>query len=185
METNEVLFKNTSKMDHEEISIFQNSIMKKSTTIWTMIIFVLVFAGIGVGLAFVDLTFGIIIIVCGALGGFVFLPYLMKENMKKVNKETLGDKKYLNTFEFYADYAQITTQASKLNENQYEEVGSQKLYYKDIYQVTVYKERLFIFLNPRQSFIFNFKGMTKGTAGEVVELLKANNVKVKDNSLKG
>ena len=184
METKEVLFKNTSKMDHEEISIFQNTVMKKTMFV-TSIVFALIFAGIGVGLSFWNLTFGIIVIACGVLGGFVLVPYLLKENMKKANKETLGDKKYLNTFEFFADALSVTSQASRLDANEYEEVGSQKIYYSDIYQVVVYKERLFIYINPRQSFIFNFKGMTQGTAGEVIDFLKTKNIKIKDKSFNG
>lgn len=180
----EALFKNTSKMDHEEISVFQNSVSKKAN-FTTSIIFTLIFVGAGVGLAFLDLTIGIIAIACGVLGGFVFLPYLLKENMKKVNKESLGDKKYLNTFEFYGDNFVVTSEASPLDEQKFEVVGSQKIYYKDLHKVVVYQERLFIFINPRQSFIFNFKGMTKGTAGEVIELFKNNNVPVKDKSING
>lgn len=184
MQTNETMFKNTSKMDHEEISIFQNSVTKKSIFV-TSIVFALIFVGMGVGFSFLNLTLGIIVIVCGLLGGFVLLPYLMKETMKKQNKAMLGDKKYLNTFEFFSDHMVATSEASKLEEEKYEVVGTQKIYYKDIFKVVVYRERLFIFINARQSFILNFKGMTKGTAGEVVEFLKSNNVKIKDNSVEG
>jgi len=181
---NQIFFKNTSKMDHEEISMFQNSVMKK-TILWTTIVFILIFAGIGVGVAFWELTAGIITIVCGILGGVVLIPYLMKENMKKTNKETLGDKKYLNTFEFYEEYFQASSQASPLDKNEYETVGSQKIYYKDLYQIVIYQQHLFIFINPRQSFILNFKGMTQGTASELVELLKSKGVKTKDKSAQG
>lgn len=184
MEKEEVIYKNTSKMDAEEIAVFQNSVTKKSI-FWTSICFVLIFAGMGIGLSFIDLTLGIILIVCGLIGGFVLLPYLFKENMKKTNKEMLGDKKYLNTFDFYHDYFNVASEASPLESTNFEVVGSQKIYYKDLHKVVVYKERLFVFINPRQSFILNFKGMTKGTAGELIELFKSNNIKVKDQSLKG
>lgn len=180
MENNEILFKNTSKMDEEEITKFQNVVMKKRI-VWFSIVFSLIFAGIGAGLSFVDLTFGIIIIVCGLLGGFVLFPYLMKEMQKKQNKSILSDKKYLNTYEFYQEFIAISTQSSENNSNSYQQIAQQKLYYKDIYQVWVYNDRLFIFINPSQSFIFNFKGMTKGTAGEVVELFKTKGVKLKNN----
>ena len=179
-DTNEILFKNTSKMDMEEITMFQNTVMKKTIFV-TSIIFALIFAGIVVGVSFWDLTLGIIVVVCGIVGGFLFIPYLMKETQKKQNQTNFGDKKYLNTYELYGDYMTVTTQCAKPDaKNEYEEMDSQKLYYVDIYQVVVYHERLFIFINPRQSFIFNFKGMTKGTAGEVVELFKKNNVKIKN-----
>lgn len=180
----EIIFKNTSKMDHEEISIFQNTVSKKANFI-TSILFALIFVGLGVGLSFVDLTLGIILIVCGVIGGFLLVPYLLKESMKKANKETLGDRKYLNTFEFYEEYFFVSTEASPLTQQKFEKIGSQKVYYTDLHKVVVYKERLFIFINSRQSFIFNFKGMTKGTAGEVIELFKSKNIKVKDNSMQG
>lgn len=184
MENEEVIFKNTSKMDESEITLFQNSVMKKSI-FTTSIIFSLIFVGIGVGLSFWDLTLGIITIACGVIGGFVLIPYLMKETQKKQNKALLGDKTYLNTYEFYNDYFQVTSQASPKDKAEYEEVGRQKIYYADLHKVRVYRERLFIFINPRQSFIFNFKGMTQGTAGEVIEFLKSHNVKVKDDSANG
>lgn len=180
---NEIIFKNTSKMNHEEISLFQNSMNKKVSLI-TSIIFAVIFAGIGTGLSFWDLTCGIIVVVCGLLGAFVLLPYLMKENLKKMNRETLGDKKYLNTFEFFEDCFAVTTEGSPLDKDEYETLGTQKVYYKDLFKAVVYKQHIFIFLNPRQSFILDYKGMTKGTAGELVELLKTHNVKIKDNSLK-
>ena len=181
-QTNEILFKNTSKMDMEEINLFQSTVLKKATLI-SSIVFALLFVGAGVGLSFVEMTIGIILIVCGLIGGFVLLPYLIKENQKKQNNQILGDKKYLNTYEFYSDRILISTQMSKDKSNEYQNVASQTLFYQDIYNVKVFKERLFIFINPSQSFIFNFKGMTKGTAGEVIEFLKSKNVKVKDKSL--
>ena len=182
MEEN-VLFKNTSKLDYEEITILQNFANKKVVFI-TSIIFALVFAGIGAGLSFVNLTLGIIIIACGLLGAFVLVPYLMKESIKKANKESLGDKKYLNDYQFFEEYFEVESQASNLNENNFEKVGSQKIYYKDLYQVVVYQQHLFIFINVRQSFILNFKGMTKGTAGELIEKLKSTKVLVKDKTAK-
>ena len=179
----ECKFKNTSKMDSDEITVFQNAVMKK-TIFLTSVVFFLIFAGIGTGLAFWNLTSGIITGVCGIIGGFILLPYLMKENQKKQNASVLGDKTYLNTYEFFEDSFVISTQASKPDSKEYEDIASQKLYYQDIYKVMIYREHLFIFINPRQSFILNFKGMTKGTAGEVIELFKAKNIKIQDKSAK-
>lgn len=180
-ETNEVIFKNTSKMDMEEISLFQSTVLKKATFI-ASIIFALIFVGAGVGLSFVDTTLGIILIACGVIGGFVLLPYLIKDNQKKQNTQMLGDKRYLNTYEFYQEHIAISTEMARDNSNDYQNVATQTLNYQDIYQVKVYKERLFIFISSSQSFIFNFKGMTKGTAAEVIEFLKTKNIKIKDKS---
>lgn len=177
-----VLFKNTSKMDDEEISIFQSYAIKKTMLI-SSILFSLIFVGIGIGTSFYDLTMGIVFIVCGLLGGFVLLPYLLKENVKKQNKITLGDKKYLNTFEFYDEYIFVESQATSSKEtNDFQSVASQKVFYKDVYKVVTYREFLFIYLNSRQSLILNFKGMTLGTAGEVVEFLKGKSIKIIDKT---
>ncbi len=182
MEEKEVKFKNTTKMDDEEISIFQSYALKKTTLI-SSILFSLLFVGAGIGISFIDLEMGIILIVCGLLGGFVLLPYLLKEILKKQNKTTLGDKKYLNTFEFCDEFILVESQASSSKEtNDYQQVASQKIFYKDVFKVVIYKEFLFVYLNARQSLILNFKGMTLGTAGELVEFLKGKNIKFVDKS---
>ncbi len=178
----DVLFKNTSKMDDEEITVFQNYALKK-TMLTTSILFALIFVAFGIGASFLDLTMGIVLIVCGLLGGFVLLPFLLKETVKKQNKVTLGDKKYLNTFEFCEEFLFVTSQATSSKEtNDYQDVASQKIFYKDMFKVVSYIEFLFIYLNSKQSLILNFKGMTGGTAGELIEFLKMKNIKFVDRS---
>ena len=108
MEEKNAIFKNTSKMDDEEISLFQNFVLKKTTFI-SSLVFSIIFIGGGVGMCFVDLTIGLALAICGVIGGIILLPYLMKESLKKKNKITLGDRKYLNTFEFCQDYIFITS----------------------------------------------------------------------------
>ncbi len=182
MEEKNAIFKNTSKMDDEEISLFQNFVLKKTTFI-SSLVFSIIFIGGGVRMCFVDLTIGLALAICGVIGGIILLPYLMKESLKKQNKITLGDRKYLNTFEFWQDYIFITSQAtSSPTANDYQEIASQKVFYKDLFKFVAYKEHLFIFINQKQSFIFDYRGMTKGTAGEVVEFLKAKGVKFVDKS---
>lgn len=182
MEEKNAIFKNTSKMDDEEISLFQNFVLKKTTFI-SSLVFSIIFIGGGVRMCFVDLTIGLALAICGVIGGIILLPYLMKESLKKQNKITLGDRKYLNTFEFWQDYIFITSQAtSSPTANDYQEIASQKVFYKDLFKFVAYKEHLFIFINQKQSFIFDYRGMTKGTAGEVVEYLKAKGVKFVDKS---
>ena len=171
----ELLFKNTSKMDEEEITLFQNYALKKMTII-ASVAFTLFFVILGIGLSFVILPMGIILIVCGCIGGLIFMPYLLKENIKKQNIQNLGDKKYLNTFEFYENSLEVTTEATSSKQ------ANQSINYGDLYQLVVYKMHLFIFINPGQSFILSFKGMTKGTYQDVIDLLKSKNVKVIDKS---
>ena len=178
----EIKFKNTSKMNAEEIAVFQSYAMKKTKLIMS-IFFMLIFVGLGVGLAFWNITVGIICIVCGVVGGIFFLPYLLKENQKRTLTQNLGDKKYLNTFEFYENHFFVTSNATQsANDNDYQEVGTQTVDYADLYKVVTYKDRLFIFLNPQQSFIVNFNGMTTGTVAELLEFFKGKGVNVVDKS---
>lgn len=176
-----LLYKNTSKMDKEEVSMFQGFAMKKNLLILS-ICFTLIFVGIGVGVSFIELTFGIITIVCGVLGGFVLLPYLMKEQNKKQNDKAFSDKKYLNTFEFYAEHVQITTETALASSNKFEETATQKVQYNDFVKGVLYKQRLYLYINSNQCFIINYLGMTKGTIGEVIELLKEKNINIVDKS---
>ena len=126
---------------------------------------------------------GIILIVCGCIGGLIFVPYLLKESVKKQNIQNLGDRKYLNTFEFYQDTVEVTTEATSSKQtNDFKPVATQSLKYEELYQLVVYKGHLFLFISPGQSFILSFKGMTKGTYQDVIALIKSKNVKVIDKS---
>lgn len=178
----EIKFKNTSRMDANEISLFQSYAMKK--TIWMMAgFFALIFVGAGIGLAFWNTTVGIIMIVCGLAGGFWFLPYLMKESQKKQNMEVLGDRKYLNTYQFYEDHVFVTSTATAdATSKEYNEVGTQRVDYKEVYKVVTYKDRLFIFINKTQSFILSFQGMTMGVIEDLVKFLKSKEITIVDKT---
>ena len=178
----ELLFKNSSKMNEDEIQVFQKFALKK-TIIIASICLILGFAIIGALVCFVELFLGITIIVAGVLGGAVLMPFLMKDSVKKQNTLTLGDRKYLNHFEFYNDYIFVTSEATTSKEsNDYQEVASQKVFYNDLVQVVVYKTYLFIYINKAQSFVLNQRGMTKGTAGELVDFLKDKGLKMVDKA---
>lgn len=173
----ELKFKNTSKLDLEEIAILEGFAIKKS--IWLMsIIFALLFVGSGVGLLFWNTTAGIIAIICGVLGGIFLLPYLIKENVKKQNEQMLGGKKYLYTYEVYKDKMVVKTQSANTNENEYQDEIEKDIELKDLFQVVCYKQRLFVFVNAQQSFILNYKGMTHGTIGGLIEHLKSKGIKI-------
>lgn len=177
----EIRFKNTSKLDVEEISIFQSVALKKSNLLMS-IIFTLVFVGAGVGAAFWDLTMGIILIICGLAAGIFFLPYLLKENYKKANINMLGDKKYLSTFEFYNDHLFARSEVAESDKKDYKEAGTQTIDYSSLHKVMVFKNKMYIFINQQQAFILDYKGMLLGTAGELVEFLKKCGVKIVDKS---
>ncbi len=177
-----IIYKNTSKMDEDEITLFQNYAMKK-TTIISSVAFTLFFVLFGIGLSFVILPMGIILIVCGCIGGLIFMPYLLKDSVKKQNTQNLGDRKYLNTFEFYENSVLVTTEATSSKEtNDYKPIANQTINYNELYQLVVYKAHLFLFISPGQSFILSFKGMTKGTYQDVIDLIKSKGVKIIDKT---
>jgi len=183
MKEEKIVYKNTTKMEVNEIITFQTFAMKKVNLI-TSILFALIFVGIGVGLSFVNVTCGIITIVCGLLGGFVLLPYLMKESIKKQTTQSFGENEYLNTFEFNEETFKIVSEEKLANQEEYKEVASQELSYEDLYQAVLFRDHLFIYISARESFIVNYKGMTQGTIGEVIDLLKSKEVKIIDKNKK-
>lgn len=178
---NELLFKNTSRMNEEEIFSFQSFVLKK-TIILSAIAIVLVCAAIGVGLLFVNTFLGIAIMVCGVLGGAFIMPYMITDGIKKQNQQMFDNKKCLNNFEFYNDHIKITSEVTTKDSNEYVESANEVLLYLDVYQVAVYKTYIFIYINKRQSYILNQKGMTKGVVADLLDFLKSKNIKIKDKS---
>ena len=93
----EPLFKNTSKINEEELTKYQLKLLKKTIILFAAVV-ILISLGAGIPiLIFVNEFVGGAIIVLGALGGAVLLPYLLKDSVKKQNAKVLGDRKYLNT----------------------------------------------------------------------------------------
>lgn len=175
----EILFKNTSKLTEEDITFFQNIIMKKKILFYSLFV-VLFCAGLGVGLLFVHTFLGVAIMVCGFVGGGFLLPYLLKDGMKKQNELYFKDKKYLNHFEFYEEYFKVTSEVSTKESKEYKSEGSESLYYQDIYKVVEYKSNVFIYLNKKESYILDKKGMEKGVVSDLIELFKNQNIKIVD-----
>lgn len=78
----QIKFKNTSKMNEDEIAVFQNYALKK-TIILSSALLIGFCVLIGVGLCFIELYLGVAIIIAGVLGGGVLMPFLMKDSVKK------------------------------------------------------------------------------------------------------
>lgn len=171
-----LLFKNTSRMGKEEIDIFQNFAIKK-TSMWTSIAILLICVGTGVGLFFVNMYLGIAMAVAGAIGAFI-MPYVISQSVKKQNQAIFQDKKYLNHFEFFEDKVVITSEAAEMDSNTYKEVAKQDISYEQIDHVIVYGLYLFVFVNKYQSLILNQKGMTEGVVGELLDYFKSKGIKV-------
>lgn len=181
---NQMLFKNVSKMNEDEIVVFQNYALKK-TIILSSALLIGFCALIGVGICFAQLYLGVAVIIAGALGGGVLMPFLMKDSVKKQNKLIFGEKKYLNHFEFYNDYLMVTSESTTSKEsNDYQKVAEEKVLYSDLFQVVLYKTYMFIYINKSQSFVLNQRGMTLGTVGELVPFLKEKGLKIVDKSSK-
>lgn len=172
-----LLFKNTSKLGKDEIDIFQNFAIKK-TSLLTAIILFAICAGAGVGLFFVQMYLGIAFMVGGLLGAFI-IPHVISSSVKKQNQAVFQNKKYLNHFEFFEDIIVITSDAAENDSNEYEEKAKENLKYTDIHHVVVYGIYIFVFINKYQSLILNQKGMTEGVAADLIDFLKAKGISVK------
>lgn len=175
----EPLFKNTSKINEEELTKYQLKLLKKTIILFAAVV-ILISLGAGIPiLIFVDEFVGGAIIVLGALGGAVLLPYLLKDSVKKQNAKVLGDRKYLNTFEFYEDKMIIINSATdNFADNTYKEIARAEIPNANIYRILLDNIYIFIYLDKKQSLFLDQRGMTKGTAGELAEFLQNKGVKV-------
>lgn len=175
----EPLFKNTSKINEEELTKYQLKLLKKTIILFAAVV-ILISLGAGIPiLIFVNEFVGGAIIVLGALGGAVLLPYLLKDSVKKQNAKVLGDRKYLNTFEFYEDKMIIINSATdNFADNTYKEIARAEIPNANIYRILLDNIYIFIYLDKKQSLFLDQRGMTKGMAGELAEFLQNKGVKV-------
>lgn len=173
-----LLFKNTSRLGKEEIDVFQNLAVKR-TSLVTSLFILFICVGAGIGLYFVHMALGIGFIVAGVLGAII-MPYVVKETVKKQNQEIFNfkDTKYLNSFEFYEDKIVVLNEIAKADSDTYEEKGKDIIKYSDIDHAVVYGIYIFIFINKYQSVILNQKGMTEGVAADLIEYMKSKGIKV-------
>ena len=179
MESPDTLYENSSSLDADEITAFQNYMLKK-TSMAIAIAIAVFFAAVGIGLAFLNTYVGVSILIAGIIGGLIIFPYISKESMKKQNAELFGGKNYVVNFKFSSSGMEVVNidQTDPMNVKE----AGQSFAFNEIFKAVVYKTHIFIFTNRHQSFILDQKGMTKGTAGEVLEVLKNNGVKVVDKS---
>ena len=171
-----LLFKNTSKLGKEEIDVFQNLAVKR-TSLVTSLLILFICVGAGIGLYFVHMALGIGFMVAGLLGALI-MPYVIKETVKKQNQEIFKDNKLLNSFEFYEDKIVVTNEIARDGSDIYEEKGKDIIAYSDIDHAVVYGIYIFIFINKYQSVILNQKGMTEGVAADLIEYMKSKGIKV-------
>ena len=178
-EDKDILFINTTKLTEEEVTNLQLFTLKKYNLLISIMIAVF-FGGIGIGLCFVNTYVGVAILLAGIIGGLFLFPYVTKEQIKRQNNQIFANQDYINSFEFYNDYINI----KNIDKNNEKEI-SQNFNYSGLYKVVEFSQFVYIFINKNQSFMLDKKGMTKGTIGEVIELLKENGLKYQDKRYLG
>ena len=176
MEENKVLFSNTSKLDKDSVARF-NKVIGKKITGYAVVLIVAFCAVVGAMLMLVNLFLGITVVGVGVIVGAPLGAYLIKDNMKKESEKFLAGKKYLVHFEFCEENIRIKAEASNENESKYSFSGEEILDYSMITKIVVSDTDLYLQRQGRANII-DQKGMTVGTAGELIEFLRAKGIKI-------
>lgn len=170
-----IKFSCTSKMSKNEIAVFESYIFKKlSFTCVTSIILICLM--LGGAICFIDVFLGIAGVGIGVIVGIPLVLYLLKNELKKKDQQTIGDNVYLNRFDFYEDVIEIESQ--RKNGAQFEFSAKARDPYSGFAKAIVYSTYIFLLKNGNQAFILDQKGMTTGTAGELIEFLKSKGLKI-------
>lgn len=178
-EEKELLFKNTTTLNENDITNLQLFAIKKHTIIIATII-TLLLCGLGIGLCFVNAYIGAAIIIAGIVGGVIFFPYISREQIKRQNAMIFTENKYVNVFDFYEDILKVTNIDDKSEENIF-----QTFEYGGIYKVIDYKEFVVLYVNKKQSFILLKTCMNKGTIDGLLNFLKNKKIKIIDKKSLG
>lgn len=172
----EALFSNKSSLDKQSVEKFNKLIGKKLSGY--AILLVMVFCGVVGGLlCLVNLFLGIAVIGVGALIGCPLAVYLIKDAMKKDAEKLLGGKKYLVNFDFYDDKVSIRAEEASDGSNKYSFSGEEEFSYQDILKVIVNDVEIYI-QRAGQANILDQRGMTHGTAGELIAFLTSKGLKI-------
>lgn len=173
----DVLFKNITKYDKTSLLKFQNKVMLKWIILCAFII-ISICLPVGISLIlFLNEYVGGSIIIIGFLGAFVFLPCFIKDTLKKLHMFKAGEK-FVNSYEFFQEKLTINSSISntkKLNLND----KKTNIYYNDIYKITISNLYINFFISPSESLILDKRGMTKGTADDLIDLLSIYDFKIK------
>ena len=175
-----VLFKNTTKLNENDVINFQKDSIKKISFIYGLVIF-LICLGAGVGLYFVNSFLGIAMIVLGAVGGFAIFPYSTKTYSTRSNAENFYGIKSTNYYEFYQDEFIVKGEIADLESQKKKDLAEEKYKYEDVVKVSVIKNYICIFISKSQSFVLDKRGMTKGVCADLISFFKEKQIKVKEN----
>lgn len=171
----DVLFKNVSAMGEKESKALIKVSSKKSVITFGLF-FPLLFVIFGVVFILLkDIDFAIIMFVAGAVFAILF-PLLFLLSAKQANKQIIGGRRLLNTFEFKEDILVISTEDLGAGITS----GTSNLLYKDILKCVLTNEYIFLFINARQSFILDVNGMVQGDTEGLIEFLKTKLQKFED-----
>lgn len=171
-----VLFSNVSKLDENAVEKFNKVISKK--IIGYAILIVVAFSGlIGGLLCIANLFLGIATIGVGVVVGIPLITYLIKDTMKKDAHKLLGGNKYLVHFDFYENEVLLKAEACTEGSKEYTPSGEDRMEYGEILKVIVSDTDIYI-QRTGQANILDQRGMTKGTAGELIEFFKSKGIKV-------
>lgn len=173
-----LLFSNTSKLDQSVVEKFNKTISKK--IIGYAILLVTLFCGVVGGLfCLLNLLFlGIAVIGTGVIVGIPLVAFLIKDAMKKASQKLMNGKKYLVHFEFYENELILKAEEANENEKEYTFSGEDRINYAQILKIIVADTDVYI-QRAGQANVLDQRGMTKGTAGELIEFLKSKGIKTK------
>lgn len=172
-----LLFSNTSKLDQSVVEKFNKTISKK--IIGYAILLVTLFCGVVGGLlCLLNLFLGIAVIGVGVVVGIPLVTFLIKDAMKKDSQKLMNGKKYLVHFEFYENELILKAEEANENEKEYTFSGEDRIDYTQILKIIVADTDVYI-QRAGQANVLDQRGMTKGTAGELIEFLKSKGIKTK------
>lgn len=172
-----ILFSNTSKLDQGVVEKFNKTISKK--IIGYGILLVTLFCGVVGGLlCILNLFLGIAVIGAGVVVGIPLVTFLIKDSMKKNAQNLMNGKKYLVHFDFYENEILIKAEEAEEKDKHYTFSGEDRIDYAQILKVIVSDTDVYI-QRAEQANVLDQRGMTKGTAGELIDFLKTKGIKVK------
>lgn len=172
----QLLFACVSKVDREAVDRFNKHIGKKVMTSGVALIIGFC-ALVGGLLCLVNLFLGITTIGVGVVIGAPLTGYIIKDAMKKQSESFLAGNKYLVHYDFFEDDIVIRAQVAEENEKNYQPVGEEVVSYAQILKVIVHDTDIYI-QRQGQANIIDQRGMTKGTAGELIDFLKKKGLKM-------
>lgn len=179
---NNPLFTNKSLLNKEVVEKF-NKFMGKKLAVSACFIVIGFSVVVGGLLCLANLFLGISVMGIGLIIGCPLTTFLIKDAMKKDTQRLLGGKKFLLNFEFFENEILIKAESSFEGENKFSFEGEEKIGYEDIVKVIVADTDIYI-QRAGQANIVDQRGMTYGTAGELIEFLRDKNIKIEGVSKK-